>query len=227
MVATIFKAPITDYLTQILSSLRRHLFHPFWFIQVNPYKICHKLFQPPVEKQFQEFPLALTTPASVCFRNSFFPPRPPILCRWRSTDILNQIIILSANSVDIDCISNWLSQASAAVGHRWEPPKVSHWAPQRKGSKHMLWHRHKIKLIVHNSAETLSKVQSPQTKIPQSFLPDFPFSSRCSLRPLTSAVNGVKILQTTTSFLKRPRFSPELVGTLQAKREKGKEEDIM
>lgn len=69
MVATTFKVPIPYYLTWILSSLRRHLFHPCWFIQINPYNICHKLFQPPVEKQFQEFHPALTTTVSVCFRN--------------------------------------------------------------------------------------------------------------------------------------------------------------
>lgn len=65
MVATIFKVSISYYLTQILSSLMRHLFHPFWFIQINPYSICHKLFQPPIEIQFQEFPLTLTT-TTIC-----------------------------------------------------------------------------------------------------------------------------------------------------------------
>lgn len=92
MVATIFKVLITYYFFQILSSFRSHLFHPFWFIQMDPYIICHKLFKPPVETQletFQEFPPALTT---VCFTETiFFPHENPMkegaalpLSRWRT-----------------------------------------------------------------------------------------------------------------------------------------------
>lgn len=102
------------YLTWILSSLRRHLFHPFWFTQINPYNICHKLFQRPVEKQFQELPPALTTTASVCFGNSFFPTRLP----WKKGQHFslqmkkyryfksNHHSLRLANVIGIGCISD-------------------------------------------------------------------------------------------------------------------------
>lgn len=77
------------------------MFHPFGFIQMDPYIICHKLFQPPAETQlatFQEFPPALTTTVSACFTETNFSSQDPherrgsasLQVKDRSMDILNQ-----------------------------------------------------------------------------------------------------------------------------------------